>query len=116
MITLDATVLGELRVLDGEDLRDLVELYFADVVSQLGLLREALAAGDGDGVAASAHRIKGASLSIGAAGIAGIASELELAGKSGELAGAAQLISTIDSALDPTRTALSAELAVELPD
>jgi HPt (histidine-containing phosphotransfer) domain-containing protein len=116
VITLDTTVLGELRVLDGEDLRDLVELYFADVVTQLGLLREALAAGNGDAVAASAHRIKGASLSIGAAGIAGVASELELAGKSGELAGAAQLISTIDSELDPTRTALSAELAVELPD
>ena len=72
--------------------------------------------GDGDSVAASAHRIKGASLSIGAAGIAGIASELEQAGKSGELAGAAQLISTLDSELEPTRTALSAELAVELPD
>jgi HPt (histidine-containing phosphotransfer) domain-containing protein len=112
---LDTAVLDELRGLDDDDLRGLVELYFADVSVQLGLLREALAVGDGDAIAASAHRIKGASLSIGAARVAGVASDLEIAGKSGVLAGAGELISTLDSERGPTRSALSAELSVELP-
>jgi hypothetical protein len=41
--TLDTTVLDELRALDDEDLRDIVELYFSDVAVQLDSLR-ALAA------------------------------------------------------------------------
>lgn len=112
---LDTAVLGELRVLDDEDLRDLVELYFSDVLVQLGRLRDALADGDADVIAAAAHRIKGASLSVGAARVAGLASEIEIAGKSGDLGGTGELIATLDSELDPTRSALSVELSVELP-
>jgi HPt (histidine-containing phosphotransfer) domain-containing protein len=112
---LDTTVLGELRVLDDEDLRDLVELYFADVTTELGALRVSLDGGDAEAIASSAHRIKGASLSIGAARVAGIASEIELAGRANELAGCAELVAALDAELDPTRSALSVEL-VELPD
>jgi HPt (histidine-containing phosphotransfer) domain-containing protein len=112
---LDTSVLSELRVLDDEDLRDLVELYFADVATQLGLVRDALATGDAAVVAASAHRIKGASLSIGAARVAALASELETNAKQGELGPCPELAETLDSELDPTRSALRVELSVELP-
>jgi HPt (histidine-containing phosphotransfer) domain-containing protein len=112
---LDTDVLGELRALDDEDLVDLVELYFADVLVQLGLLRDALAAGDGEAIASAAHRIKGASLSVGAARVAGLASDIEIAGRDGDLSLTGELIATLDSELDPTRSALSAELSVELP-
>ena len=108
-------MLDELRVLDDEDLRDLVELYFADVATQLGLLRDALGDGDPTPVAASAHRIKGASLSIGAARIAALASEIEESAKAGELGPCPPLVEALDAELDPTRSALSAELSVELP-
>jgi HPt (histidine-containing phosphotransfer) domain-containing protein len=109
---LDTEVLGELRVLGDDDLRDLVDLYFADVVTQLENLRQALGEGDADAIAAAAHRIKGASLSIGAARVAALATELETAGRSAELSTCGGLIAELDSELDPTRSALSAELSV----
>jgi HPt (histidine-containing phosphotransfer) domain-containing protein len=109
---LDTAVLDELRGLDDEDLRDLVDLYFADVETQLTNLRDSLAANAADGVAAAAHRVKGASLSIGAARVASIAAEIEVAGKADELAGLDELIDTLETELDPTRVALTAELSV----
>lgn len=112
--TLDTTVLDELRVLDGEDLRDIVDLYFADVTVQLDRLRSYLDEGDADGVAAAAHRIKGASLSMGAARIAELAAETEVAGRERHLSPCAELIATLEDVIEPTREALGSELAVEL--
>jgi HPt (histidine-containing phosphotransfer) domain-containing protein len=112
---IDTDILSELSVLDAEDLRDLIELYFADVATQLGLLREALASGDIDTVAGCAHRIKGASLSVGAARVAALATELEDNAKAGDTASAPELAASLESELDPTRAALSSELSVDLP-
>jgi HPt (histidine-containing phosphotransfer) domain-containing protein len=105
-------VLEELRALGEEDLRDLVEMYFADLATQLEVLREALETDDSETVAAAAHRIKGASLSIGATLVASFASEIEQAGKSGELERCEELLESLDTELEPTRDALSAELFV----
>jgi HPt (histidine-containing phosphotransfer) domain-containing protein len=113
---LDRAVLDELRVLGEDDLRDLVELYYTDVVAQLASIREALVEGDAEGVGAGAHRIKGASLSIGAAHVAGIASELETAGKAGELSGAPELIASLERDLEPTLAALNSEFSLEQTD
>ena len=111
METLDTTVLDELRGLDEDDLRDIVELYFADVTVQLERLRSSLAQGDADSVAAAAHRIKGASLSMGAARVASLAADTELAGRSGDLSPCGELIATLERELEPTRSALAHELA-----
>ncbi len=108
---LDMDVLGELRGLGEEDLRDLVDVYFADVRVQLGRLREALESADAETVASAAHRIKGASLSVGAARLASLAAELESAGKEHDLAVCDELVGRFDSELEPTRVALSAELS-----
>jgi HPt (histidine-containing phosphotransfer) domain-containing protein len=111
---LDTDVLGELRGLGEDDLRDLVGVYFADVEAQLHRLREALGQGDADGVSAAAHRMKGASLSIGAARVASLAAELETAAKEDELGRCDALLEALESEVDPTRDALSCELSVEL--
>ena len=111
---LDTDVLGELRALGDDDLRDLVGIYFADVALQLDNLRKAMGAGDGAAAGEAAHRVKGASLSIGAARVGSIASELEIAGKAGDFGRCDGLLETLEAELGPTRRALSAELSVEL--
>lgn len=112
--TLDTTVLDELRVLDDEDLRDIVELYFSDVAVQLDSVRASLDDGDATSVAAAAHRIKGASLSMGAARIAAFAAEAEVAAREGNLAPCAGLVASLEEELEPTRVALRSELALQL--
>jgi HPt (histidine-containing phosphotransfer) domain-containing protein len=112
--TLDTTVLDELRGLDDDDLRDIVELYFTDVNDQIDRLRSSLGAGDVAGVAAAAHRIKGASLSMGAARVAALAAETETAGRDGNLAPCAELVATLEGELEPTREALGSELHVPI--
>ncbi len=112
--TLDTTVLDELRGLDDDDLRDIVELYFSDVAVQVDSLRASLGDGDATSVAAAAHRIKGASLSMGAARIAALAAEAEVAGRDGNLAPCAGLVAALEEELEPTRVALRSELALQL--
>jgi len=112
--TLDTTVLDELRGLDDEDLRDIVELYFSDVAVQLDSLRASLVNGDASGVGAAAHRIKGASLSMGAARVAALAAEAEVAAREGNLAPCAGLVASLEEELEPTRVALRSELALQL--
>ncbi len=111
---LDTDVLRELRELGDDDLRDIFAMYFTDVEVQVGRLHGALADGDGDALAAAAHRIKGASLSIGAARVAGLAADLERAGRDDDLGHCDELLSSLEADLDPTRDALSTELSVEL--
>jgi HPt (histidine-containing phosphotransfer) domain-containing protein len=113
---LDTEVLGELRGLGADDLRDLVSLYFADLQVQLERVHGALIEGDAQSVAALAHRMKGASLSIGAARLASLAAELETAGKEDQLGPGDELVRSLESELEPTRIAISVELSVELPD
>jgi HPt (histidine-containing phosphotransfer) domain-containing protein len=106
-------VLNELRVLEQDDLRDLVELYFADVAVQLAAIQTAFASNDPGALGAAAHRIKGASLSIGAERVAGLAAELETAAKAGELSGTEALVASIERDLDPTQAALRQEFSLE---
>jgi len=105
------SVLDDLRVLGEDDLRDLIDLYFSDVATQLTLITEALAGGDGATIGAAAHRIKGASLSIGAARVAASAAELEIAGRDGVLDSCEALRASIEIELEPTRAALADELS-----
>jgi HPt (histidine-containing phosphotransfer) domain-containing protein len=73
----------------------------------------ALAGNDPESLAAAAHRIKGASLSIGAERVAGLAAELETTGKAGDLSGAEALVSSIEVELAPTQAALRKEFSLE---
>jgi HPt (histidine-containing phosphotransfer) domain-containing protein len=112
----DMTVLDELLVLDEADLRELVELYVGDVVSQLGHIRAALDVEDAGAISAAAHRIKGASLSIGAARMATLSSDVETAAKEGALGTVPELVTSLEADLDPTKAALTSTFGIGSED
>jgi HPt (histidine-containing phosphotransfer) domain-containing protein len=113
---LNKTALDELSGFDVDDLRDVVDLYIADATAQLDRLHQALDAGDGAEVAEAAHRIKGSSLTVGAARVASLAAEIEVAARAGELSTAPELAATLASDLPPTRAALFDEFGIDSPD
>jgi signal transduction histidine kinase/CheY-like chemotaxis protein/HPt (histidine-containing phosphotransfer) domain-containing protein len=104
---LDADVIGELRELDTSVVRDLLDLYFRDSDSQLPELARAIDQEDAACVAVLAHRFKGASLAVGAALVAGIASELEERAKVEDLAIAPQLLGMLEREIAHTRRMLA---------
>jgi HPt (histidine-containing phosphotransfer) domain-containing protein len=65
------------RLGDPEFVGIFVEKYLASTEQLLGLLREAIADGDHDGMHLQSHSIKGAAASIGAEVMRGIAYEME---------------------------------------
>jgi HPt (histidine-containing phosphotransfer) domain-containing protein len=98
-----------------DDLRELVELYLNDAAAQALALIAALEQGDCAAAAAAAHRLKGASATVGAALVAAIAAELETRAKAADVAGAAGLVSSLERALMNTAVALRASLSSERP-
>jgi two-component system, sensor histidine kinase and response regulator len=92
----DRIVLAGLRELqvEGEPdiLGELIEMFVADVPSQLVALQEAVEAGDGQAVERIAHTLKGSSGNMGAVGMGALCMELEEMGCLGELAAAPGLI------------------------
>ena len=98
-----------------DDLHELVELYFNDAATQALALIAALEQGDCAAAAAAAHRLKGASATVGAALVAAIAAELENRVQAADVAGAAGLVGSLERALMNTAVALRASLSTERP-
>jgi HPt (histidine-containing phosphotransfer) domain-containing protein len=76
---------------------DFVEIYHefaAEVPALLNTLREALAAGNPEAVARTAHQLKGSAANFGFVGVSGPMGELELEAKAGSLDTAAGRIAT----------------------
>jgi HPt (histidine-containing phosphotransfer) domain-containing protein len=108
---LDPEVLASLRDLgDVELLTELAEMFFGDVSSRLGELREAVEAGDAAGVERVAHTLKGSSGNIGATRMSAICAELQDVGVSGDLARAPGLLERLEEEFGRVRPALEAEL------
>jgi signal transduction histidine kinase/DNA-binding NarL/FixJ family response regulator len=110
---LDGSTLAELRELQGDGLRELIELYLDDATSQLLTLVRALEQGDPSAAAASAHRLKGASLAVGATLVSAITAELETRARADDVGGAARLLCSLERALMNTGIALRAEFSSE---
>ena len=110
---LDQAVIEELRGLDEEVTRDLIELYFTDAAAQLPLLGAAIDDDDDDTVAALAHRFKGASLAVGAALVSTLAAELEARARDYDLSIATQLVHMLERELDHTRAAFAEEFPTD---
>jgi signal transduction histidine kinase/HPt (histidine-containing phosphotransfer) domain-containing protein/ActR/RegA family two-component response regulator len=108
---LDGAMVAELRELAGEGLPELLELYLEDAAAQVRVLAQALQHGDPSSAAAAAHRLKGASLSVGAVLVSAIAAELETRATANEVSGAAELLCSLERAVMNTTEALRAELA-----
>ncbi|HEY5389750.1 MAG TPA: ATP-binding protein [Solirubrobacteraceae bacterium] len=108
---LDEATLAELRELHGGGLRELLELYLDDVASQMPRLAAALQRGEIQSVALSAHRLKGASLAVGALAVSAVAAELEVCAKREDAESAAALLESLEKAVLETGDALRVESA-----
>jgi len=74
------------RLMDDEELaRVLTECFLEDIPQQIETLRGCLEAGDAPGAERQAHTIKGAAANVGGEFLREVASEMEKAGKAGDL-------------------------------
>jgi HPt (histidine-containing phosphotransfer) domain-containing protein len=89
-IKMDA--LNELRSLMGDSLNDVLQTYIDYIPGQLDELTRAISNDDADGVFNLAHKMKSSSSSIGAIGLAQVAEQIELIGRSGSTDGTAELL------------------------
>ncbi|HUR18958.1 MAG TPA: response regulator [Acidimicrobiales bacterium] len=102
--------LRELEVRSGRAVVDtLVRSYLTSAEDGMRELSTAIEAGDLESVARVAHRLRGSSGAVGAVGVAKAFALLERAGKSGDLAGAGDALTTVTAELARARPALEAE-------
>ncbi len=111
-----ASALQELRELAGasEDpgqFRELIELFLKELASGLASMGKALAEGNTEELARLAHGLKGASASMGAAGLASLCRALEETAKKGELHGAEEELKRIKSEVYIVREMLEKEIS-----
>ncbi len=102
---LDEAVIAELEGLEGDVLPGLLSLYFEEASAQIPELREAVGRGEAATIAAVAHKLKGASRTLGAARVSQIAAELQATAKAGDLSPADELLDRLHSGLEETRDA-----------
>jgi HPt (histidine-containing phosphotransfer) domain-containing protein len=88
----------------------ILETYEVEATSDLEKLRAALASDDGKTARERAHRIKSASLTFGAAGVAHLAAEAEDLARQGSHGDAAPLLDPIAVAIQRFVEALKARL------
>jgi len=81
----------------------IVEAFLAQAVEQLAALRVAAARGEAGALAAVAHSLKGSSSALGAQRMAGLCSQLEHAGRSGNLDGVVLITEELADELEAVR-------------
>ena len=82
---------------DEEMLAELLELLCSSAASDIEKIKVAMDAGDPVGMGNGAHSIKGAAASLGIDQIAKLAESMEKAGRSGDLAGAVELLAPLSA-------------------
>jgi CheY-like chemotaxis protein/HPt (histidine-containing phosphotransfer) domain-containing protein len=87
---------------------DLVETLAEEASHLIPELKEAISAGDADQVRHAAHTLKGSFASMGATTLAHLCFEMEKKGKSGDLAGASELVAQIEAMYEKVIEALRA--------
>jgi PAS domain S-box-containing protein len=108
---LDEAVVAELENLEAGMLTRLLALYFDEAAGDMAALGAAVAGGETDPLARTAHKLKGSSSTLGAAHVAQIAAELEMTARGGDLVGADELLERLRGGLDGTRQAFDRRLA-----
>jgi len=112
---LDQALVAELEQLGGEVLSNAVRVYADQATGQLSELTIAIGRGETLTVAKAAHKLKGASRTLGATQLANIASELEATAKAGDLSAADELLDGLRSGLDETMKALDGRVGSTWP-
>ena len=85
---------------DEATVQEIVGLFRSDTPQVLASMRTAQAAGDGDGLRKAAHRLKGATGTIGLISAQRLCLDIEQAAKAGKVAGAAALITALEAAIE----------------
>jgi HPt (histidine-containing phosphotransfer) domain-containing protein len=109
--TLDQAALDNLLESVGGDrefLGELMDTFFEDTAGQLAAIQQALATGDAEALRRAAHSLKSNSLNFGATALAELCKELEERGKTGALAGGAELATQIEAGYEEAKRALEA--------
>lgn len=106
MEPLDWALLTEQCAGDEDLVRDVVALYRRDQATLLGDVQRALDAGDLLAGKRSAHRLKGALLSLAATPAADLAMQVERAAEAGDAAGARDALSRLEAELARLAAAL----------
>lgn len=85
LMVFDRAALLDRLMGDEEIVAEIMEAFLTDMPQQIGALRNYLEVGDAAGAERQAHTIKGAAANVGGEVLAALASELEQAGKTGDL-------------------------------
>lgn len=80
-------------------LAETTHLFLHDAADQIEAMRQALAKGDNDALLRASHRLKGAALNLGVAGVAEPARRIEENARRGERRNAASALAAIESEL-----------------
>ncbi|MDB6034886.1 MAG: sensor hybrid histidine kinase [Verrucomicrobiales bacterium] len=111
---IDSAIIAGLRELrepgQPDPLKELIELFIKDAKPRIERMQAALNEKDGNGLASAAHTLKGSASNLGARGLAGLCSQLEKIGKSGDLAEAANILLDVRSEFQFVETSLIAEM------
>ncbi len=94
-----------------EDVIELLDVYLDDAPQQLRTLQAALEAGDVQGVASAAHRMKSTSAIVGATRLAEVSQEAEERARAGDLSGMEGRVSEIADLMADAREQLGAARA-----
>jgi len=90
----------------------LLETFAHDAVAHLAVLREAIAGGDTGHLGREAHALKGASLTIGAQGMADICKQLESLGTAHSVEGAPAALAQLQREFDRVKTEIEQESVI----
>jgi PAS domain S-box-containing protein len=108
-VALDATALGSLRDLGGDEfLREVIDAFLADAPDQIATLGRSLAEQSTEELRRAAHTLKSNGATLGAGEFAELCRTLEQRAKDGELDGASELVERIEQEYGPLQEALTA--------
>jgi HPt (histidine-containing phosphotransfer) domain-containing protein len=107
---LNMDALNELRGLMGDALNDVLQTFLDYVPGQIDELTRAISDDDAENVFNLAHKMKSSSSSIGALGLAQVAEQIELIGRSGSTEGTAELLEQLKGMYADAETLLREQL------
>jgi HPt (histidine-containing phosphotransfer) domain-containing protein len=98
---------------DEELMRKIIKVFLEDAQQQVNKLAEALAVADSAQVSRLAHKLRGASGSIGATALQGVASKLEVAAQEQATDGFAVSVAPLRQTFEALKRVLERELPAE---
>ena len=107
---MDPTAFAEVKALMGDALNDVLQLTADTLPEQLAALEQAITAADAQQVFQCAHRIKSASGTIGALGLARCAEAVEMTGRGGSAAVDADQLTALRQAVDAVLQTIREEI------